>query len=290
MGNTQSVLPDSVRTDNTRVKNVLMVVPLTRMWAVDMQAKQIAAMNRFTDIDINLLIFVDNADITDSYIVDKLQKYEMTIDYTIKNTKRHAPHEVRIFYRRDRITDMLGMLQAHIKSMPKTYDMLFMVEDDTKIQPDALEKLLSDYKELTAQNVKVGLIEGVQVGRHGIRMIGAWRTDNVFDPTEMSTIPFDQHGFFEKIDGGGLYCFITPMHLFLEHGFYWHDECFSVDVTYGLELRKKGYTNIIDWTVNTGHADQHGNVLYANNNCTVASYKKEDNGEWKLQPIIGGVS
>jgi hypothetical protein len=62
---------------------------------------------------------------------------------------------------------------------------------------------------------------------------------------------------------------------FLEHTFYWHGECFSVDVTYGIELRKKGYTNMIDWTVITGHTDQHGNVLYPNDNCTVAAYEKQ---------------
>ena len=250
----------------------LIVVPLTRKWAIDMQAKQLAALDR-SMVDAELLFFVDNMEINNSVIIDKLEKYEMTMPYKIKHTKRPAPHEVRINYRRDRIRDMLTMLQEFIKENYTDKEMLFMVEDDTKIESDTLTKLVIDYDQLTQQKVKVGLIEGAQVGRHGIRMIGAWRTDDLENPTLMTTIPYNQNALFEKIDGGGLYCFITPMQLFLGHTFYWHDECFSVDVTYGLELRKKGYTNIIDWSVVAGHADQNGNVLIPNSNCTMPSYR-----------------
>lgn len=260
----------------------MIVVPLTRKWAVEMIAKQFAAMNRFTDINIEMLVFIDNADISESFVTDKFEKYEVPFAYRFDNSKRQAPHEIRIYYRRDRIVEMLGMVQESIRGMKRQFDMLFMVEDDTKIQADALQRLLSDYKELTDQNVKVGIIEGVQVGRHGIRMIGAWRTDDVHNPTKMATIPFNTSSFFEKIDGGGLYCYIVPMQLFLDHRFYWHDECFAPDVTFGIELRKKGYTNIIDWTVVTGHADQSGNVLYPNENCTVAAYEKQPDGKWQL--------
>lgn len=282
MGNTQNVLPNSVRTNTGVIKHVLIVVPLTRKWAVEMQAKQLARMNRFTDINVELLVFIDNADITDAYVANQFEKYEMPFAYHIASSGRRAPQEVRLFYRRERIKQMLTMVQGEILKLKRQFDMLFMVEDDTQIQADALQRLLTDYKELTDQNVKVGLIEGVQVGRHGIRMIGAWRMNDLEKPTVMATIPFNKSSFFEKIDGGGLYCFITPMDLFLAHEFYWHDECFSVDVTYGIELRKKGYTNLIDWTVVTGHADQNGNVLYPNENCTVAEYHKVGD-EWKLQ-------
>mgnify|MGYP001570455658 CR=1 FL=1 len=282
MGNTQDVLPNSVRTDSGIVKSVLVVVPLTRKWAVEMQAKQLARMNRFTDINIEILVFIDNADISEAFVANQFEKYEMPIAYHIASSGRRAPQEVRLFYRRERIKEMLTMVQGEILKIRRPFDMLFMVEDDTQIQADALQRLLTDYKELTDQNIKVGLIEGVQVGRHGIRMIGAWRMDDLHNPTVMATVPFNKSSFFEKIDGGGLYCFITPMELFLAHEFYWHDECFSVDVTYGIELRKKGYTNLIDWTVTTGHADQNGNVLYPNENCTVAEYHKVGD-EWKLQ-------
>lgn len=285
--NNQQLEPETTKSD---VK-VLLVLPLTRRWAIDMQAKQLAALNR-NSIDLHLLVNIDTDDFNASQVIDAFNKYEMTIPYTIHHTKKFAPQEVRIYARRDRIRDMLTELQATIrKKQLDGSEFMFMVEDDTMIESAALQRLLADWRELTDAGVKVGFIEGAQVGRHGIRMIGAWRMDDLENPTVMSTIPFNRGALFEKIDGGGLYCFITPMQLFLEHTFHWHDECFSVDVTYGIELRKKGYTNIIDWSVVAGHADQHGRVLVPNENCTVAEYKKADNGIWNLQPYRkGGIS
>lgn len=288
MGEIKKILPDDTRTNNSVVKSILMVVPLSRKWAVELQARQITAMNRFSDVDIELLIWVDNKEISNDFIADKFEKHELPFPYTIKNTGNSEPHEIRLFHRRDRIRDSLTQLQQHIRQHQRKYDMMFMVEDDTLIKVDTLQRLLMDWKELTEQNIKLGLIEGVQVGRHGIRIFGAWRMDNLENPTKMSTIQFNTNSFFEKIDGGGLYCFITPMELFLDHTFYWTEECFSVDVTYGIELRKKGYTNIIDWTCVTGHTDQNGNVLYPNANCAVAAYEKQEDGEWKLQPFQKG--
>jgi hypothetical protein len=284
---TDKLLPSDIRTADSIVKSVLIVLPLSRKWAVEMQAKQLARMNRFTDINVELLVFIDNNDIKPQMVADMFERYEMPIAYRIAESGRHEPHEVRLFYRRDRMVEMLTMVQGEILKIKRPFDMMFMVEDDTMIQADALQRLLTDYKEVTEQGLKVGLIEGVQVGRHGVRMIGAWRMDDLENPTVMSTIPYNTSSFFEKIDGGGLYCFITPMELFLAHTWSWHDECFSVDVMYGIELRKKGYTNLIDWTVVTGHTDQHGNVLYPNDNCTVARYEKHGD-EWKLQPYGKG--
>lgn len=271
--------------------NVLIVIPLTREWAIEMQAKQLAALD-ITMANVRLLFFVDNNEIPDHKIADMLERYEVPMQYGIFNTGNKPPQELRLFHRRDRIRDMLTDLQNTILDDSKAFDneLLFMVEDDTQIQPDALTKLLIDYQELTKNNVQIGFIEGAQVGRHGIRMIGAWKTDDLDNPTVMSTIPYSNTDLFTKIDGGGLYCFLTPLKLFLDHEFYWHDECFSVDVTYGLELRKLGYTNIIDWSVVAGHVDRSGNVLVPNENCSVARYEKQSDGSWKLQARKGGVS
>lgn len=284
--NNQQLEPETTKAD---VK-VLLVLPLTRRWAIDMQAKQLAAMNR-TSIDLHLLVNIDTDDFNASQVIDAFQKHEMTIPYTIHHTKKFAPQEVRVFARRDRIRDMLTELQATIrKKQLDSNEFIFMVEDDTMIEPSALQRLLADWRELTDAGVKVGFIEGAQVGRHGIRMIGAWRMDDLHEPTVMSTIPFNRGALFEKIDGGGLYCYLTPMQLFLAHTWQWHAECFSVDVMYGIELRKQGYTNIIDWSVVAGHTDQHGKVLVPNENCTIAEYRKADNGNWELQPFKKAIS
>lgn len=290
MGNTETAVQHNVAANNRELK-ILVVLPLTRKWAIDMQAKQLAALNR-ASLDLHLLVNIDTDAFNASQVIDAFNKHEMTIPYTIHHTKAFAPQEVRIYARRDRIRDMLtGLQQTITKKGFADYDFMFMVEDDTMVETGALQRLVADWRELNDAGVKVGFIEGAQVGRHGIRMIGAWRMDDLENPTVMSTIPYNRSALFEKIDGGGLYCFLTPMNLFLEHTFYWHDECFSVDVTYGIELRKKGYANIIDWSVVAGHADQHGKILVPNENATIAEYRKADNGIWNLQPYKhGGVS
>jgi len=290
METAQAVLSNNIQSSGGVVK-VLIAVPLTREWAIEMQAKQLAALDTSL-VQARLLIFVDNKDISKAKVVNMLERYEVPMPYTVHNTGNNAPQELRLFHRRDRIRDMLATMQDVILDDADLFDneLLFMVEDDTKIEPDALTKLVVDYEQLTQNKVQIGFIEGAQVGRHGIRMIGAWKTDDLDEPTVMSTIPYNNTDLFTKIDGGGLYCFLTPLKLFLDHEFYWHDECFSVDVTYGLELRKLGYVNIIDWSVVAGHADRNGNVLVPNENCTVAEYKKQPDGTWKLQSRKGGVS
>lgn len=287
MGNAKNLLSDDIRTDRERLK-ILIVVPLTRRWAIEMQMKQLSALNT-TSLDCELLIYIDNKEISVANVIDTADRYELPKSYSlrVRSSNKQPATEVRIYARRDRIRDMLGEVQNEIRKIEKQFDMLFMIEDDTMIEPNALQRLVADHRELVLAGVKVGFIEGAQVGRHGVRMIGAWRCDDLENPTEMSTIPFNSKALFEKIDGGGLYCFLTSMNLFLDHVFYWHDECFSVDVTYGLELRKKGHTNIIDWSVVAGHADQNGRVLVPNENCTVAQYKKI-NDVWQLQSVRSG--
>ena len=222
MGNTETTVPDDIATSSEQLK-ILIVVPLTRRWAIEMVAKQLSQLDRH-DQHVELLVNIDTDAFNASQVIDAFQKYEMTIPYKIHHTKAFAPQEVRIYARRDRIRDMLTGLQSTIrKNGFDSFDMLFMVEDDTMIEADALKRLVLDYHELRNAGVKVGFIEGAQVGRHGIRMIGAWRMDDLENPTVMSTIPYNRTELFEKIDGGGLYCFLTPMNLFLEHTFYWHD-------------------------------------------------------------------
>jgi len=288
MGNTETTIHRDIPTDNQRL-DILIVLPLTRRWSIDMQAKQLAKLNR-DSLNVQLLVNIDTDEFNASQVIDAFNKYELTIPYKIHHTKRFAPQEVRVFTRRDRIRDMLTDLQKTIIKT-KEFDqcnMLFMIEDDTQIEAGALQRLVADYRELDKAGVKVGFIEGAQVGRHGIRMIGAWRWDDINNPTTIETIPYNSTTLFEKIDGGGLYCFLTPMQHFLDHTFYWSAECISVDVTYGIELRKKGFTNVIDWSVVAGHADQHGKVLVPNENCTIAAYKKLDDGNWQLQPYQKG--
>jgi len=54
MGNTETAVHNNVAADNRQLK-ILVVLPLTRKWAIDMQAKQLAALNR-SSLDLHLLV------------------------------------------------------------------------------------------------------------------------------------------------------------------------------------------------------------------------------------------
>lgn len=161
-------------------------------------------------------------------------------------TGRGKPIEPSVTERRKRIVQV----NNEARDLIGDTDYVISVEDDTIIPEDAFEKLL-----YMATTKEIGTAQGVQVGRWGIQMIGAWRVNDVHNPTEALTLPYisTDARVIEKIDAGGWYCYITPTKLFKEIERGWHGEPYGPDVVYGLELRKKGYQNYIDWSLVTGH-------------------------------------
>lgn len=277
MATRNGTLQPDVRNDNQMNQTITIFMPITRAWRIPEIAKMLWNIDT-GGRDCKLLICIDNSEITKQRVEDNLNKWELPFSYAIIHTNKHPVGEVNMATRRNRIKDMLEFSKPYI---PDT-DFVFMVEDDTEIKPDAMISLLTDYENLAAVGVKVGLIEGAQVGRHGYRMIGGWRMDDLNDPQVMETIPFTRSTLLEKIDGGGLYCMLTPTKLFKAHKWQWHAECFSVDVMYGIELRKQGYQNFIDWSVEAGHVQKNEATLYPNENCAVVRYEKQPEGFWKL--------
>lgn len=278
-------LRSNIRNDQSA--SIEMFMPITRAWRVDKIAQMLCALDT-TGYEVTLLVCIDTTEITEHYVRNAFEKWEVPMKYRIIHTGAQPAGEIRMATRRDHIRDMLQMATKQIRD---DSDMVFMVEDDTQIEPSALRDLMSNFAHLETAGIKVGFVEGAQVGRHGYRMIGAWRCDDLEKPTVMETIPFTKSYLLEKIDGGGLYCFVTPTHLFKAHQWYWHDECFSVDVTYGIELRKKGYQNFIDWTVTAGHVQRDHSMLVPNEDCVVVRYEQQPEGHWLLMNgRKGGIS
>lgn len=285
MESTKTDIRSNLRNDQSASIEIFM--PITRAWRVHKIAEMLTKLDT-TGYHCTLLVCIDTTEITDHYVRNAFEKYEVPFKYRIIHTGAQPAGEIRMATRRDHIRDML---QFATKEIRDDSDMVFMVEDDTEITPSALRDLMSNFAHLETAGVKVGFVEGAQVGRHGYRMIGAWRCNDLESPTVMETIPFNRTALLEKIDGGGLYCFVTPTHLFKAHKWYWHDECFSVDVTYGIELRKAGYQNFIDWTVTAGHVQQDQSTLVPNEQCVVVRYEKQPEGHWLLMNgRKGGIS
>ena len=87
-----------------------------------------------------------------------------------------------------------------------------MIEDDGALPPDALSRLLADYKATHTLVSSRGRAREV-----GIPMIGAWRADDVYEPSVIETVLPARPELLndagraigcvpEEIDAGGLYC------------------------------------------------------------------------------------
>jgi hypothetical protein len=172
---------------------------------------------------------------------------------------------------------------AAIKNESKTLigecDYIFGIEDDTIVPSHALAQLLSDY----ASYPHAGFIEGVELGRWGIPYVGAWRADDVYEPTKIESL-MPGHDV-EEIDAGGFYCYLTRRDLYISHEykpFGYND--LGPDVDYGLYLRRNGYKNYIDWRVKCEHRMKGGMAISLSKNepRQVAMIKEGDTWKQKL--------
>lgn len=156
--------------------------------------------------------------------------------------------------RRARITAMKEDSKQYISAT----EYVFGLEDDTVFPPNSFARL----KDIFDKNPNTGFAQGVQMGRWGLNVIGAWRVDDIDNPTVMGTIAMPAEPDNRvPIDGGGFFCYLTPTDLYKAHEYYWHDECFSVDATYGLELRKKGYDCYMDTNIVCDHLTEQGKLI-----------------------------
>lgn len=143
--------------------------------------------------------------------------------------------------RRKRISSLHNLAKTHVNT-----EYVFGVEDDTIVPANALEKLGEQYIN------GIGMIEGVEMGRWGVPYIGAWRADDVHNPTEIISLPMSE-GLIE-IDAGGFYCFITRAEYYKGHEFKPFDNNgLGPDVDFSLSLRRKGLKVLADFDVMCVH-------------------------------------
>ena len=237
-------------------------------------AEQLSKMD-YGGVKNDIVIIIDNNEITKAQVRNAFANFEVPANKLIVHqTGRPGANEYNIGQRRRRIVNNLNTGKRLI---PSDSDFVFMMEDDTAIPENALTALLMDFETMTANGTKVGLISGVQPGRWGFKIVGAWNVDNPSDMKRAETVKFNRKNILEKVDAAGFYCFITPAYLFEKAKFIFNQ--FGADVNYGLALRKAGYGNYIDWTVDTGHVMQH-KIIRCDESCVVVRYEKL-NGKWK---------
>ena len=149
--------------------------------------------------------------------------------------------------RRLRIADIHNQLKQHIGEC----DYVLGIEDDTIVPDYTLVELLRNY----AERPYAGFIEGAELGRWGVYYLGAWKFDDVYNPTKVeSYMPEGKIDELKEIDAGGLFCFMTKRSTYIDHFFkVFENNGLGPDVDFGVELRRLGYSNYLNLLINCSH-------------------------------------
>lgn len=162
-----------------------------------------------------------------------------------------SPHKTQaprldIQTRRQRIADAHNLARTLIGH---EHGYVFSVEDDTVIPRLALKKL----HDVALSHRAFGMAEGVEVGRWGVKYIGGWRVNDIYDVTEVRSVDvMPMSTGVEEIDAGGLYCALIRADLYKLHEFS-SKNGLGPDVNMGLELRQLGFQNFIHWGIHCKH-------------------------------------
>lgn len=177
--------------------------------------------------------------------------------------------------RRRRISSNHSKLKEFVEMQCKT-DFVWQLESDSVVEPDCLERLINLYQKLEDKNI--GYVSGIQMGRHGLKCVGAWR--------------FKQDGSFrslnvnakgiQTVDGSGFYCLLAKRDVWLKGEASWNGEPYGPDVAFGLSLRKLGYNIYMDMANWIGHKTEK-TILWPNSGVNVEFYQSGD--KWKYKVI-----
>lgn len=247
----------------------------TRGWAVDRWLDNLKNLEH--DPSLTNLVFI--IDIDESEIFGKLSAFAQLHGYRkwfIHMNTDWEPNEVRIAVRRKRIADIKNQSKEYISQCDG--DIVVSLEDDTVFADLDLQRLVVPLREEL-----VGFVEGVQCGRWGAKIIGAWNLGPIDNPTFANTIlpKAITEGAYEEITAGGWYGYATTRELYLNCEYAWDNEPWGPDVNFGLWLRRQGYRCLIDWRSKLGH-DDHGAVGWPDEHLVKVSYNKDPaNGEWR---------
>jgi len=179
-----------------------------------------------------------------------------------------------ILGRRLRISDIHNQVKKHIGKC----DYVLGIEDDTLIPKSTVTRLLQDFTLFP----HAGFITGLELGRWGITYAGAWLADDLYNPQLLATIPQpDKETAIQEIDAAGFYCFMTTRENYVTHLFQPYDNnALGPDVNFGMELRRLGFMNYIDFRVNCIHRNGNESISYPKYPMQRVQFTKEESG-WK---------
>lgn len=247
-------------------------IPFTRQWILE---------DFFTNLDRLLMplaeteaVFYNDTDDKDlqaelwTYL--KRSKFGGARVYMSGN---RAPTETSAYVRRQRIVEM----KNKSKELIKDGCYVIGIEDDTFPQdPDTIKKLINHIE----NQENIGFVSGVERGRWGFAMIGAWEMDDINDPRKVSTLPYKKAGM-QLVDGAGWYCYITTSQLYKSVEYRFEADCLGPDVCYVMDLRRRGYECYVDWSLVCGHRTRTRNLI-PSEECDTFTWVKADDDTWRI--------
>lgn len=179
-----------------------------------------------------------------------------------------------IYDRRHRIAEIHNFAKHYVSEAAQE---VFLLEDDTVLDPEGLMKLIESYEAHEAT-----FMQGVQVGRWKTPYIGGWLADDIKDPQLIKSVAPGEG--VQEIDAGGLYCALVDAKVYKQHHFEpyvkYDMKGLSCDVNFGLWMRYLGMKVMMNWDVQCGHY-KDGQILTLDRvRPVVIVFDKNYNGKW----------
>lgn len=229
--------------------------------------------------ETNLLCIVDGDDALYVRARNLVNDLKFNQRLTVKADVSGNFSMIDVNSRRIRIAEIHNQARTLIAH---TGGFVFSVEDDTLVPRASLQKLLRVALSKSAH----GIVQGVELGRWGVPYVGAWTADDVYNPTQLTSLmnisPVPDDLKPTPIDAGGLYCTLIRADLYKQHVFTCKNGL-GPDVNLGLEARRLGYENFIVWQVPCTHLTLRGRShieVKASDPSKVVTLTKESDTKW----------
>ena len=129
--------------------------------------------------------------------------------------------------------------------------------------------------------------------------MGAWRADDVYEPSVIETVLPARPELLndagraigcvpEEIDAGGLYCELAKYEHYLRHEYRPFDgDALGPDFNWGIELRRQGYKNYVDYSVAVEHCKPDGTSIHPRSTNPVQMRFVREGSSWSGKVIEG---
>lgn len=226
-------------------------IPLSRQWVweklydylvhIDLSSSQLNQTEIVVYLDADRLDFKFYAMVYED--LKMLPKYfNLNSIRLIWSERPPLDDKDRVKQRRERVIEIRKCAQTYTGNSK-----YFMQLEDDTIPPDfAFKRLLKLIK-----SEQAGFVTAIECGRWSAKHAGVWVMDDINKPTRIETLPLMSG--ITPIQGGGAYCFVCTTKLMKEANFRDEGECFGPDVNFVLDICRKGYKALADWSIKCDH-------------------------------------